>query len=149
MNQQPLIVKRTDGEVLRVMGSEVKFVCRGDRTNSAWSLIECAAPKEVGPPPHHHAWDEAYFITAGEVRFSIDGAPLTLRTGDFILIPAGCVHGFAGASDDARMLIFDAPAHAEGFFRDAALEVRDIPRDLPKVPEIGARHGIHFLPPPR
>jgi hypothetical protein len=57
------------------------------------------------------------------------------------------VHGFSGASDHpARMLILDVPAHPEGFFRDVEREVRDLPRDLPKVPEIGDRHGIHFLP---
>jgi len=134
--------------VLHVMGSEVRFVCEGELTKRAWSLMECAAPRDVGPPPHHHAWDEAYYVLEGQVRFTIDGRDLVLGAGDFVHIPAETVHGFKGASDAAaRMLIFDAPAHAEGFFRDAAREVRELPADLPKVPAIGARHGITFLPP--
>jgi uncharacterized RmlC-like cupin family protein len=70
-------------------------------------------------------------------------------SGDFLYVPGGTVHGFRGASETpARMLIFDAPAHAEGFFRDVEREVTEMPRDLAKVPVIGQRHGIEFLPPP-
>jgi hypothetical protein len=43
------------------------------------------------------------------------------------------------------MLIFDAPAHAEAFFKDVDQEVSEVPRDLPKLPEIGVRHGLHFV----
>jgi hypothetical protein len=42
------------------------------------------------------------------------------------------------------MLIFDAPAHAEAFFRELHREVSEAPRDLPKLPAIGARHGVLF-----
>lgn len=140
--------KRGDVPVLRVMGSEIKFVCEGELTKRAWSLMECAAPRDVGPPPHHHVWDEAYYVLEGQIRFTIDGRELVLGAGEFVHIPGGTVHGFVGASDaTARMLIFDAPAHAEGFFRETEREVRDMPADLAKVPGIGARHGIHFLPP--
>jgi hypothetical protein len=45
------------------------------------------------------------------------------------------------------MLVFDAPAAAESFFRDAAAEVHVLPQDLRKIPAIGARHRIRFLPP--
>jgi quercetin dioxygenase-like cupin family protein len=112
----------------------------------SWSLMHAAAPRGVGPPPHHHAWDEAYYVVEGDVRFTIDGRERVLSAGDFVLIPGGTVHGFAGASDGpARMLIFSAPAHADDFFRDASREIREMPDDLRKVPEIGERHAIHFI----
>jgi quercetin dioxygenase-like cupin family protein len=143
-----IVRKRGEVPVLRVMGSEIKFLCEGEITKKAWSLTECAAPRDVGPPAHHHAWDEAYYVLEGEVRFTVDGHDLVLRAGEFVHIPGGTVHGFKGASDaTARMLIFDTPAHAEGFFREVEREVRELPVDLPKVPAIGARYGIHFLPP--
>ena len=143
-----VVVRHGEGQQLQVLGSQVKFVCGGGGTGGAWSLMVCEAPRDVGPPPHHHEWDEAYYVVAGEFRFWLDGRELTVKAGDFIYAPAGTPHGFAGASDGvSRMLIFDAPAHAEGFFHDAAREVRELPRDLAKVPEIGTRHGITFLPP--
>ncbi len=140
-----MIKKRGDESPLQVMGSEVRFLCRG---GNAWSFMECTVPRDVGPPPHHHDWAEAYYIAEGAVKFMVDGKELVLEAGEFLHLPGGAVHGFQGASErPARILIFDAPAHAEGFFVDAAREVKAIPQDLPKVPAIGERHGIHFLPP--
>jgi quercetin dioxygenase-like cupin family protein len=148
MEKQPFVVKHGEGEVLRVMGSEIRLLCQGERTGRAWSLMECCAPRDVGPPSHKHAWDEGYYVIEGEVRFSLDGREQLVRAGDFLYVPAGTLHGFSGASDFvARLLIFDAPSNAEGFFRDAEREVRDLPRDLAKVPEIGDRHGIQFIRP--
>jgi hypothetical protein len=57
------------------------------------------------------------------------------------------VHGFKGASPgEARVLIFAAPAHGSEFFEELNNEVRSLPDDLAKIPEIGERHGIYFVP---
>jgi len=149
MSKQATVKKRGEVTPLQVLGSEIRFLCEGERTNHVWSLMECAVPRDVGPPPHHHAWDEAYYVIEGQVKFTLEGRELVLGPGEFMHIPGGVVHGFSGVSDTtARLLIFDAPAHAEGFFVETAREVQAMPRDLPKVPVIGERHGIHFLPPP-
>lgn len=141
------IVRQGEGEALTVLGVGVRFVCRAEDTRSAWSLMETIIPKNAGPPPHHHPWDEAYFVTAGEVEFEIGGRRERVRAGDFVYAPGGTLHAFRGVSEPpARMLIFDAPAHAEAFFKDVDREVAELPRDLPKVSEIGARHGLHFAP---
>jgi quercetin dioxygenase-like cupin family protein len=140
------IVRKFEGEQLKAMGVGVRFVCRGEETQGAWSLMECVIPKDHGPPPHEHPWDEAYFVTSGEVEFDTGGRKERVKAGDFVYAPAGKAHGFRGASDEpARMLIFDAPSHTEGFFKDLEREVKELPRDLPKVPAIGARHKIRFL----
>ena len=145
MAKQVFVMRQAEGEALSVLGSRVKFVCSGDHTGRTWSLMECSAPRDVGPPPHHHEWDEAYYILAGKIRFSVDGRELVVAAGDFLFLPGGTVHGFAGMTDDARLLIFDAPAHAESFFREVEREVKEMPRDLAKVPQIGDRHQIHFV----
>jgi quercetin dioxygenase-like cupin family protein len=86
-------------------------------------------------------------VVAGEVAFSLSGAEQRVGAGDFVYAPAGTLHGFSGASQSpARMIIFDAPAHAESFFREVDREVKG-PADLPKVPVIGQRHQIAFQAP--
>lgn len=56
------------------------------------------------------------------------------------------LHGFHGESGTpAKVLVLDAPAASEGFFRDLDREIRDLPQDLPKVPGIAARHRLRFL----
>lgn len=148
MSKQPILVKNGQGEELNVMGARVRFLCDSGQTGKAWSLMETTLPKDSGPPLHQHPWDEAYFVIEGEVRFTLGSESQVVRTGDFIYAPGGTLHAFQGLSErPARVLIFDAPAHAESFFKEVAREVTDLPRDLEKVPAIGDRHQIHFVRP--
>ena len=146
MSQQPIVVRSGESEVLPVTGAEVRLLCEGEKTGQAWSLSECTAPENSGPPPHNHPWDEAYYVLEGEVRFTLGDEQTIARRGDFVYVPGGTVHAFQGASaKPARILFFDAPAHASSFFREVAKEVKDFPRDAHKMGEIGQRHGIHFI----
>jgi hypothetical protein len=86
-------------------------------------------------------------ITFSRVDFSIDGEKVTSCKGDFNYLPKGTIHGFKGASGaPARVLIFASPAHGSEFFHDINEQVRTIPDDLAKMPEIGRRHGVEFMP---
>ncbi len=148
MSKQSLTVKNGQGPALSVLGTKIRFLCEADATATAWSLMELAVPRHAGPPPHDHDWDEAYYILAGEVEFTIGKESMLAASGDFLYAPAGVLHGFRGASDgEARMLIFDVPAHAGKFFKEVDREVTELPRQLPKVLEIGARNGIRFARP--
>jgi quercetin dioxygenase-like cupin family protein len=146
MGKQTVLMRRNEGEMLSVMGAQLRFLCSADKTDKSWSMMEAVLPMDSGPPPHHHPWDEAYYVVSGEVRFGLGERNALLKAGDFIYAPAGTVHTFQGASKDpARLLIFDAPAHAEAFFRELGREVNEMPRDLSKVPGIGERHQVHFV----
>ena len=148
MQSPSMIVKSRDVQPLHVLGTQVRFLCEGQSTNNAWSLMEVTLPRDSGPPPHSHEWDEAYFVTEGDVAFAVGDQVFTASAGDFVYTPGGVVHGFRGASlRPARVLIFDAPAHAGAFFKRVDREVRELPRDLPKVLDIGEETGIHFLQP--
>jgi mannose-6-phosphate isomerase-like protein (cupin superfamily) len=139
--------KAGEAEVLNVLGMPLWFLCDASDTNGAWSLMEEMIPEGMGPTPHHHDWDEAYYVITGALDFEIDGKPVRIETGGFTYLPRNTVHGFKGASvSPAHVLIFAVPAHSSAFFKDVNEEVRSIPDDLAKVPNIGRRHGIEFLP---
>ncbi len=143
-----LEVKRGEGETLAVLGCGVRFLCEAARTERRFSLMEVSLPKDQGPPPHDHPWDEAYYVLEGRVRFQVSGVEKVYEAGDFIYAPGGTLHGFQGAGEQpARVLVLDAPATAEGFFRDVDREVKNIPADYARIPEIGLRHQIRFLRP--
>jgi gentisate 1,2-dioxygenase len=123
------------------------MLCESSETAGAWSLFEEEVPLGMGPPPHKHDWDEAYYILDGEIDFEIDGERVKSGAGDFNYLPRNTVHGFQGASQSpARVLIFAAPAHGSEFFEELNREVRSVPDDLAKIPGIGQRHGIEFMP---
>ena len=147
MNKQALVMKSGQAHPLSVLGTKVSFLCEGEHTGSAWSLMEVRLPKDAGPPPHHHEWDEAYYVVEGEVEFTLGTQNMTVKAGDFVYAPGGALHGFRGLSAaGAKMLIFDAPAHAARFFKEVDREVKG-PGDMPNVPGIGTRNGIHFVNP--
>lgn len=142
------IVRADERKPLNVLGMPLRFLCDARETGGAWSLFEEVVPPGMGPPPHRHDWDEAYYVLDGAVDFHIDGEAVTLNRGDFTSLPANTIHAFKGASSSpARVLIFAAPAHASDFFEELSSEVRQLPQDLAKVPGIGRRHGIDFIPP--
>ena len=146
MSKQSVFAKKGAGETLQVLGTCVRFLCAARETEHAFSLMEVTIPRHAGPPPHHHPWDEAYYVLEGGVRFSVAGHEQVVAAGEFLYAPAGTVHGFEGDTEvPARMLIIDSPAHAEAFFRDVDREVKG-PGDLAKVPAIGKRNQIYFEP---
>jgi len=148
MDKKAISVKKGEGETLSVLGADVRFLLEAARTNNTFSLMEVVLPKDQGPPPHDHPWDEAYYIIEGDVWFLVGEKEEVFSTGDFVYAPGGTLHAFHGAADNpARVLVFDTPATAEGFFRDVAREVKLMPEDLAKVPEIGLRHQLRFMPP--
>jgi quercetin dioxygenase-like cupin family protein len=142
-----ITLRAADGNTLNVLGMPLRFLCDAKDTDGAWSLMEEEIPVGHGPPPHRHDWDEAYYVIEGALDFAIDGKPVRIERGDFTYLPRNTVHAFKGASQTpARVLIFAAPAHSSAFFEDVNREVRTVPDDLAKVPSIGLRHGIEFLP---
>jgi quercetin dioxygenase-like cupin family protein len=142
-----LTVRSGEREALTVLGMPLRMLCEAHETGGAWSLFEEEVPFGMGPPAHRHDWDEAYYILEGDVDFEIDGQSVRSSRGDFNYLPRNTIHGFKGASQSpARVLIFAAPAHGSEFFEELNDEVRAIPQDLAKIPAIGERHGIHFMP---
>lgn len=142
-----VVIKATDGDTLNVLGMPLRFLCDAQDTNGAWSLMEEEIPIGHGPPAHRHDWDEAYYVIEGALDFEMDGNAARVGRGDFAYLPRNTVHAFKGASPSpARVLIFAAPAHSSAFFKEVNREVRRVPDDLAKVPVIGQRHGIEFMP---
>ena len=142
-----ITVKAGERRPLKVLGMPLTLLCEARETGGAWSLFEEDVPLGMGPPAHRHDWDEAYYILDGDVDFEIDGQTVRSSRGDFNYLPRNTVHGFKGASPSpAKVLIFAAPAHGTEFFQALNDEVRHLPEDASKIPEIGERHGIHFMP---
>jgi mannose-6-phosphate isomerase-like protein (cupin superfamily) len=142
-----ITVKAGERQAVNVLGMPLTMLCESGETGGAWSLFEEEVPLGMGPPAHRHDWDEAYYILDGEVDFEIDGTTVRSSAGDFNYLPRNTVHGFKGASAArAKVLIFAAPAHGSEFFQELTREVRSLPEDGAKIPLIGERHGIQFMP---
>jgi quercetin dioxygenase-like cupin family protein len=69
-----------------------------------------------GPPPHHHPWDEAFYVLRGEVRFGANGEESTAGPGTLVHIPGGTTHWFKVGEGGAEMLSITSKAGASDFF---------------------------------
>ena len=73
-------VKAGEGKKLNVLGMPLRFLCDTKDTEGAWSLMEQEIPVGLGPPPHRHDWDEAYYVIEGVLDFPDPTAAAALRT---------------------------------------------------------------------
>jgi mannose-6-phosphate isomerase-like protein (cupin superfamily) len=146
MNKKVVVTTNAQAAVQCVTGVRVRYLCPGDATGNAWSVSEITMSPEMGPPLHHHPWDEGYFVAEGEVSFSVGDRKILARSGEFVFVPGGTHHSFRGASEkDSRVIVFETPAASEAFFREIQREIKQWPQEAYKLAEIGGRHKVQFV----
>jgi hypothetical protein len=47
--KQPIFLPHDPAPALRVLGADVRFLCEGKHTETAFSLMEVLLPKDAGP----------------------------------------------------------------------------------------------------
>jgi len=140
------------------VGDKYVILATGEQTGGAYCLADAFVPPGGGPPPHYHTREEeSFYITDGEITFTVDGRTLVGTPGTFVQIPRGTPHAFRNASEKpARMLIMCAPAGFEKFMAEFATELPSAdappvpasPGEIEKLLSVAPRYGIVMLPPP-
>ena len=91
---------------MRVVGTRVTALS-SDRADFKITLQR--GEEGAGPPPHHHDWDEAFYVTHGQVSFVFDGEIIMCPAGTLVHVPAGVVHGFNYGVGGGEMLEVTGP----------------------------------------
>jgi quercetin dioxygenase-like cupin family protein len=143
------IVTRDEARVLRAFGEEVIIHLGAAQTGGKLTVWTEITPPGGGPPPHYHTNDdESFHVLEGRVEFFADGQWHEVAPGGTIFMPRGAVHGFRNVgTTPSRMLLSTTPSGVEVFFARCADEfAKPGGPDMPRVMEISAEHGIHFVP---
>jgi quercetin dioxygenase-like cupin family protein len=70
-----------------------------------------------GPPLHHHAFAEAFYVLEGELTFQLGEAKRVARAGELLHVPGGAIHTLANHSEaSARYLLLCTPGGFERRF---------------------------------
>ena len=125
-------------------------------TGGRYSLMYELMPKGAGPGPHTHTWsDETYYMLTGEVTFLVGDDILTVREGDFVVVPRDTRHAFRVDSETASFLNGYTPASLEAAVMEMAMPApeRVIPPEgatpPPEMtPEQLHRYGMAVTPGP-
>lgn len=127
---------------LKVVGEEVTVLASGARTGS-YEIFRQAGPEGSGPPPHSHPWDEAFYVTEGQVIFGVDDdQDLVAPSGTLVHVPGGSTHWFRFGPGGGVMISMTSRSGASEFFTQIDREVSPTDPDLPALIGIAASHGL-------
>jgi quercetin dioxygenase-like cupin family protein len=134
---KPLVISLDQAPApLKMVGEEVTVLASNAQTGS-YEIFRQAGPEGSGPPPHRHAWDEAFYVIDGEVSFGVDAEQdLVAKAGTLVHVPGGSTHWFRFGAGGGVMISMTSRAGASAFFAEVDREVS------PTDPDIGALVGI-------
>jgi len=126
-----------------------------ESTRGAFGLIDSVIPAGFESPYHvHHAEDESFYVTEGEVTFICDGRKLKVGPGAYVFGPREIPHGFRiEGTAPARMLFLTTPAGFERFILEMSEPATDLalpqptPPDMEKLTTLAAKYKIDILGP--
>lgn len=127
----------------------ITVMLRGEQTAGEVALMDNRARAgSAGPPLHHHAFDELFYVVAGELVFALGDELVTRRAGEIAFAPRGVPHTYANQSaTGARFVLVCTPAGFERYFARLAAERQGVdPPDwalqpLPPVEILGPQIG--------
>jgi quercetin dioxygenase-like cupin family protein len=137
---KPIILEKSTPKRLNVVGEQIVVLASGDDTGS-YEVFHQAGPEGSGPPPHNHPWDEAFYVTRGEIMFGVGSREAVARPGTFVHVPAGTTHWFRFGTGGGEMVSLTSRAGAAKMFADFDREIAPDKPDLEKLVEVAGRHG--------
>jgi mannose-6-phosphate isomerase-like protein (cupin superfamily) len=113
------------------------ILLRSEQTGDHVGVVELAVPAGwIGPPLHHHDFDEAFYVLEGEMTFQLGDERVTAGPGSLTFAPGGSHHTLANLGDrPARYLLVCTPG---GFERRFDPEPR---KPYPETIFVGPRIG--------
>jgi quercetin dioxygenase-like cupin family protein len=146
-NLTPFIATREDVPSYWLVDSLWSVLAPAESTGGALTVLDQVMPRRSGPPPHvHDRLHEYFYLLEGEIRFQIVDGVQTARTGSLLSIPAGTVHGFAVASETARVLNLYTPGgftEQISYMGTPATELR-LPREGEQIAATDDRQNVYL-----
>ena len=94
-----------------IPGAVFHFLAMGNETNGNQSLMKITVQRGAEPPAHTHSReDEAYFILAGSITYTIGEDIITVNEGEYVYLPKNVPHKFEIVSEKAEVLMWISPA---------------------------------------
>lgn len=152
----PIVRNEGEGERLRFFGGGViTMKATSAETDGSFLLFDDVMPEGKTTPLHLHAnEDEALYVLEGTIVVHIDGEDHRLGPYGLAVAPRGVPHAFLVTSASARLLTWQTPGSAEGFYRGASEPAgpdadASAPPDFARVHRAAERFGgMQVLGPP-
>jgi quercetin dioxygenase-like cupin family protein len=109
-----------------IPGAVFHFLAMGNETNGNQSLMKITVQRGAEPPAHTHSReDEAYYILAGSITYTIGEDIITVNEGEYVYLPKNVPHKFEVVSEKAEVLMWISPAGLDEWFWDNSAPAPD------------------------
>ena len=81
-------------------GMRRRILARGGKLMAVEAVFEEGAEGAL----HDHPHEQISYVTAGRVRFAVDGESAELGPGDSVYVPSGASHGLKALEADSAVL---------------------------------------------
>ena len=126
---------------------EMEILLRSEQSDGRVALLASWVPPAWdGPPLHHHGWDEAFYILAGELTFQVGDDIATKHAGEIAFAAGGVPHTFANLGDaPARYFLVCTPGGFERYFEggDDSTSAAELPERFAVGPSLGESRRAH------
>ena len=128
---------------LKVVGEHVTVLASAKKTGNYEVFLQ-DGPEGSGPPPHHHPWDESFYVTRGEITFKFNVGDqqqqVVARPGTFVHLPAGTVHSFRFGAGGGQMINIGSREALEPMFVHMDREIVPASPDFDRLVAIMTEH---------
>lgn len=135
---------------LKVVGEQVTVLASAKKTGAYEVLLQDGV-EGSGPPPHHHPWDESFYVTRGEITFKFyvgdQEQQVVARAGTFVHLPAGTVHSFRFSEGGGQMINIGSRDALEPMFSHLDREISPTSPDFDRLVSICAEHQSQIQAP--
>jgi quercetin dioxygenase-like cupin family protein len=149
---RPITLAPGAGPVFWILDLPGRAKATGEQTRGLFSMVEVHCPAGYATPLHiHYLEDEAVYVLAGHLTFSLGGRHVVAAAGGYVHMPRGIAHGFrVNGEVPARILCLTVPAGADHgrHARDAQASLLGTAAlDLETLADLAARFSIDVLGP--
>lgn len=142
--QTPTITLDHQAKRINVLGTKMNLLTT-QADSDGFNVTLQSGVEGIGPPPHSHDWDEAFYILEGTVNFLANGDKHQLSAGAFVQIPAGTVHAFSFANGGGKMLeITGNRSKATELFQQLSSEITTTPPDMTTVTSVFHQNQVRL-----
>jgi mannose-6-phosphate isomerase-like protein (cupin superfamily) len=128
---------------LQVVGVGITVLASAKKTGAYEVLLQDGV-EGSGPPPHHHPWEESFYVTRGAIEFKLGTGDqvqqVLARAGTLVHVSAGTVHSFRFCEGGGQMINVGSRGALERMFEHIDREISPKSPDVARLVAISAEH---------
>ncbi|GAA3761608.1 cupin domain-containing protein [Terriglobus aquaticus] len=122
----------------------IDVVVSSATTGGKYSILTEVAPPQAGPPPHIHTMEDEFLMPLSGSFEIFDGTEWSPMPAQGYHTPRGTLHTWRNSGQEPAKLLIMATGDSFDVFIEKLVGL-NIPRDLQRLVEISAEHGISYV----